>query len=652
MFRIDVLDAGGNKVGDGPITNIESIKRRRLLDKIGGVDITLQAIDQKTAVVGAGRWYRIHHQVYGDLGTYRHATVSNQTQGAKLAIAADDTLIELAYKNCYFRRNFDNVAVDSVVSTLVGLAGGWTTGSVETGIGNTTVSYEGESVLEALDVLRDRWGRHFRLSAARTLDFGEFGDDSGLRLIRPENVPRELTNNADVAFINALEITEESGEVINRLIPVGAGVGTTQLTLLYATSTHPSYPVQTGVNADGSEFYYIEDAASQAIYGVIERPFEQSGIRPLTNSTADMQNAANALYWSALAALLRWKESRTYYAVGATKLDSTRLLPGDTIGVVFRGIAMYQGKPYKWVDVEENLWVLDIDETYNARGEQRVKLAVATTSQRRTSDSDLLSKLMRDTAVQKVHVQPNLTHSPNGPYTKRIDSTHTAIFKVRLKGEVLAINRAILKFSTSPLRSSVTTSQGGSSHTHTTTIGSGGAHTHTTTIGSGGTHSHSVQCTEVNYTVGLNQLFLDTNTAPDRLAWVGSASPPVTSSIESTTSEAHTHGAVVSSSDPHTHGAIVSSADTSHTHDLVYGLYEDTVYPQNISVAINGTDRTAAWGGPWAPSNAAIDIDDLNVTSYLAKNQVNTITFSCTAGQGEIECLVEQLLTIQSIMVT
>ncbi|MCP4415966.1 MAG: hypothetical protein GY805_05045 [Chloroflexi bacterium] len=689
------------------------------MDEIGGVDFVLPAIDEKTAIVGAGKRYKIYHETYGLLGTYIHKGSSVQVSDGRPAITvqADDALIEMVHKNCYFRRNFNYVQVDSVVSSLVALVSGWSTGTLETSIGNTTVSYEGESVFEALDVLRDRWGRHFRLGGDQVVDFGSFGTDSGIRLIRPESVPRELADNDDVAFVANLEIIEESAEIINRLIPVGAGAGTAQLTLEHTTSTEAAYPVSSGLNADGSSFYYIEDATSQAAYGLVERPLERSNIRPLTNGTVNLQNAANTLYRAALTMLLRWKDPRTYYKVSVSKLAVTGLEPGDKIRLVYRGIADYQGLPYKWVDVDTLMWVMDITETYGANGQQRVTLEVAATDDRRTQDKDILSRLMTNTRVNRVHVQPGPTHSPvNGE--ERIDSTHTAAFEVRLLDEVLSVNRVLLRFRTLPLRSDVasvagastTTPSGGGSTTPSgggsTTPSGGGSTTpsgggSTTPSGGGSTtpagqgssspgggsgtipsssggHSNFTEV-EDGSVAGLDPVYLvhggffstlradsgsgDTfvqtetdggkhgHTTPDHTHNVPSHQHTTPSHQHNTPDHQHTTPAHQHTTPAHQH------TTPNHQHTLVpeiattYGLFEDSVYPQVISISINGTDRTTALGGTWAPTNAAVE-EELDITEYILQGQVNTVVFSCTTGQGRIVFLADQLLTIQAIAVT
>lgn len=711
-FRIDVLDANDNVVGDGPLTAVEQVRVRRSLDRVGGADIVLAATDPKTAVVGAGRKYRVLHSEHGALGTFLHASqsVAISESRSRLSLKTYDELIELARQNVYFRRNFDDETVDSVVTTLIGLANGWSEGEVETGIGNTTVSYEGESVFEAIDVLRDRWARHFRLNGTRTLDFGSFGDDSGLRLIRPESVPRELERNGYVVFVTSLEILEEAEAVINRLIPVGAGAGVTQLTLEHVTSEHPDYPVQSGMNADGSNYYYIEDTDSQASYGLIERVFERSDIRPLTNSTTNLENASNALYRAALSALLRWKDVRTTYQVSATKLDPARLVVGDKVRLFYRGVAQQHGVDYKWVDIDEDLWVQEIETEYGSDGRQGVRLTVSTTSCRRTQDQDILAGLVRDAKVWKTHVQPNLTHSPVGPYVKRIDVSNTATFNIRLKEEVLSVNRVIVRFITNPLRASVsassaaaggsstpTTSSGGGS---TPTTSSGGGTTPTTSSGGGSTpttaaggsstpttssgggttetttstdHQHTSQIVGASggdpVSVQSNVLRAAAGPYTISTSLSGGHTHDVTipNHTHTVTISSHQHTVTIATHDhtvtipSHQHTVTIAAHDHTvtigthvHTITLTYGIHEDTEYPRDIEISINGMDRTSELGGPWGVSvpfpSEPVDVE-VDVTEYISRGQDNTVVFSCT-NQGEITFLADCLLTIQAIAVT
>ena len=63
-----------------------------------------------------------------------------------------------------------------------------------------------------------------------------------------------------------------------------------------------------------------------------------------------------------------------------------------------------------------------------------------------------------------------------------------------------------------------------------------------------------------------------------------------------------------------TTSADTSEAGSSHTHGMTYDIYEQAFSNPSISIKIDGTDRTAALGGPWV-SNGKI----LNVTPYITQ---------------------------------
>jgi len=112
------------------------------------------------------------------------------------------------------------------------------------------------------------------------------------------------------------------------------------------------------------------------------------------------------------------------------------------------------------------------------------------------------------------------------------------------------------------------------------------------------------------------------------------------------------------SSEEDTHGHEVELPD--HTHPQKYGIYDDSHYPQNIYLWINGTDRTSALGGPWASSDAAVQVE-VDIAQYLKDSngdlvrKTHTITFKATDGidnQGVVLAQIDMLMTIQSIAVS
>ncbi len=108
------------------------------------------------------------------------------------------------------------------------------------------------------------------------------------------------------------------------------------------------------------------------------------------------------------------------------------------------------------------------------------------------------------------------------------------------------------------------------------------------------------------------------------------------------TAGAHTHGGAVTSDGSHTHDGVIGSAAHTHplpdhghslevdghTHNITHGIYEGTT-ASDVTVTINGTDRTAALGGPFNANQSGLDI-----TQYLTATGWNTISLgSATLGR-------------------
>src|SRR5690606_9935958 len=151
-------------------------------------------------------------------------------------------------------------------------------------------------------------------TAVPILEFGPFGELSDIVLEDAKGqVQYSAQLNDKIAYIVNAEIVEESDDIFNRIIPLGAGQGVSQLTIEQATLG--TYPKLTGTNPDGSNYYYIEDIDSILAYGVKERILSFPNINPLTNSEINVINAANALKLTAEAYLQKHLVPRKEYAL-------------------------------------------------------------------------------------------------------------------------------------------------------------------------------------------------------------------------------------------------------------------------------------------------------------------------------------------------
>lgn len=625
-FRIDVLDAADTIIGGGPLATVLSLSDTRSLDKVGAAMFTIPAADPRSALIGPGVKFDIYDAVDGYIGRFFFSalTLSDSPDGAAiLTVECDDELIELARSATVgFRRAYANVDVATVVTDLVAVVSGWSA-EVDAGIGNTSVTYEGESPLRAVDILRDRWNQHYRLESPRTLQFGAFGGASGVRLVQLKGqVQPDIAQHTELAFIDSFRLNYADDEIINIVIPIGAGQGVSQLTIENATLG--DYDIETGTNDDGSSYFYIQDDASVAAYGPRIRVAAFPNMRPITNSATNIVNAANALKLTAEVYLTRNKDPRREYSISVRGLRRN-IEVGDLVRVVYTG----KVDDYKYVELDDDFYVMDITRTRDADGERSARLVISTIADRRTSDTDVILDMMYDVKALKVHVPITLTYNAVGPYTRRMSSSVPAEFTARLGAEVLALNYAILRFRTSGLKSSVT---GG---------GAGGAEVLTTTSTG---HSHVIMGgTEADPAVPgdfVNRIFRFLTDDDDI----------VYAEIPTTAPELFTF--ITQSDGDHSHGVTIPS----HTHPLVYGLYEENINPDTISIEINGEDRTALLGGPWATDGEEIEVE-VEITDLLANDpgglrQYHRIVFTCAASHGEIEAEVDMLLSIQPIAVS
>lgn len=234
VFSVDVLDASGNVIGPGPLTDVLSVEITEELDRAGQIAITIPATYQRAQDLLASEkrlQIRVLNEDIVATCLIQNLNVVASGQQPVYQISGPDLLGELVYLNTGYNRTYDNLAISSAVigttATATSLLGGtgWTQGSVViSGVGtNTTISFDGQTRLQALITLAEQIGHHLRQgTTARTLDFGLFGTDSGLRAM---NVHHALVAQQSVspglAYIADAEIGTISAEIENRIYPLG-----------------------------------------------------------------------------------------------------------------------------------------------------------------------------------------------------------------------------------------------------------------------------------------------------------------------------------------------------------------------------------------------------------------------------------------------
>lgn len=457
-FEIHILDASGSRVGTGPLTTVTKLDDSKKLDGIGMASFTFPAVDPRASLITAGSQFDIFDEVDGYLGRYffKERAIKSVKGKAEISITAYDSLIELVRSQVGFHRNYYFEPVDQVIlDLLVSLAPSWHY-NLESGIGNTSVTYEGGSIFAAIDVLRDRWSRHYRLNfnsqQIKTLEFGSFGANSGLLFTDLQGQTQYGFNIArKTALVTSIEENTDGDWIINRITPLGAGQGEAAITIQNAVGG--SYTVQEGTNRDGSKYYYIEDAASIAANGLRPRETTFSGIRPLSNNQTDIQRAKNAIKLAAEAQLVRHLNPKTDYKVSIQALRE-EIKVGDKVRLAYRGTT----DEGTYLDVNEDFYLLSITRKRNYRGNRSASVDISSVDDRRTSDQDMIVDLVQSVKALKMEIQPY-------PFRYEVQARDnvggfgqgTFLNQKRAKCRVLIdktmtdITKVVLRFRTAPL---------------------------------------------------------------------------------------------------------------------------------------------------------------------------------------------------------
>lgn len=613
----DVLDAAGNKLGEGPITSVISARVTRKLDGAGSVSITVPGTDSRAVDLLQNERRLI---VYGNLGgskreigrgIVKSRSIQENESGWRLQAEGPDTLHELKLKNTLLAREYDLDTIEDVIDDLAGLAS-WTA-DVDSGLGTMYARFDGASVLKALQSIAGQNGLHFRFKSGTELEFGALGVDSGLRIIHKNQAPAELYTNDDVALIERLRVSYESEAVANWLLPIGAGEGEAALTLERSTRTSP-HTIQSMTGPDGRTLYYLKDTASITTYGQIEKVGTFKDISPLSNSDTDIENAANALYDAAVAWLERHKDQQVAYSVTVKKAWATTIKPGDKIHVSYHGFVYRDGEKADYVDIDGDYWVMAATE--NIGHTQAVSLTLASVDRHELDNAQVVIGRLEAIELRNLKVQ---THPSQATYTyvRQMDDSHDADIPVLITDAVTYLHRCQVRLVTRPFR---TLAQSAAEYDLT--------------------HAHLIGL-QSSAPAGTQDVWINTN-------WKTSLSD---AGISIKTKLTIDSAGSISGRNPY-----VNWLPLPHEHDIDYGINDDTEYPDTLRIKINGVDRTTALGGPWGSGGSAVDVT-LDITEYLNEasgglRQEHTVKLFCDDGQGEVEAVVELFQTVQSIAVT
>lgn len=621
----DIYNAAGARQGDGAIQTIKGADVSRVLDGAGTISFSVPLNDDRamTLLVNEAR-VRLYAEFDGATreiarGIIRNRGLSHERGGKNMSIQAIDELDLLKRYNTFLGRIYTAQTAQSIASSLAALAG-WTV-SGSGGASDMTARFDGATVLKALQELCEHQGLHLRLGdSANVVEIGAFGDVSTLTIMAPAQLPAEIYANDNIALIEKLIAGESSEAVANAFVPLGQGAGESALTLEKSTRTTP-YTIQTMV-VNGKTHYYLQDDTSVALYGTIQRVGTYRQIGAVSNSDADLQNAANALYDAAASWLQRYSQSLVTYECTIRKARQI-IKPGQKIRLVYKGLVHNQdGLAFDWVNIDDLFWVMEVRESLDSGGHAQ-SLKLATVDRVQLDAAQLVIGALDAIELHNTRIQtyPSVR---SFVYRRELDATHSATVPVLLTETTTALNRVLVQLVTRPFRSTAAGAASGGG----ATSGSGGSSTPTTT-----TNSESVTAqTIIGLSTGLT------------IPVGGDHRHDVTN---------HTHGVVIGG---HSHTVTIPNHThtiPNHTHPQAYGISDDSVRPNTVRVWVDGIDRTSALGGPWGVGGGAID-ETLDITAYIVNaagglRQRHTVEIKCASGQGEVEATVELYETIQSI---
>lgn len=617
----DVYDpTGTTRLGAGGVM-LRSASVRRVLDGPGRVNISTLGTDERALdLMQPKRVVKVYTDgVTGkrELGAFVVDSIRMSDSSSKsLAVSGRDLLALLGNTNTGLGRAYSQQAVSAIVSGLAGLAG-WS--ASVTDVEPLSVRFDGSSVLKALQVVAEQRGLHLRLGTGMAVEVGTFGVDSGVRAEAVKLAHRDMYANDKLLMIETVELLTESADVVNAVLPLGAGDGDAVLTL--AQSTRGGVTVRSG--GDGRDEYWLEDAASIAQYGRVERRLDFNRIAPVTNSSADVENAANALYDAATVWLARHKQPRNSYKLACRKADVT-VQAGDKLTLSYKGdITDGRGNVVDVRDVRGLFWVLSVTERWGVEG-GALDLEIADVDTYNAGEAGIVVGALDAIQVQGVAVKP-FPFVNSYVYRRELDSTHDATVPLDVTDAVLDLTRVRVRITSRPFRS---TAKGAAA---------GGA-TASTSAG-GGVHNHRVLAltSYSGFPYTSDYPYLGRNSNGGSFSYL---------KLSTNGQDIWTYDA----SDSHTHDFSIPS----HAHGMLYGIYDDTQEPDTIRLAINGADVTAALGGPWGVGggtvNTVVEVSDLLKAGGLQR--LHELAFSCDGGQGEIEVTVEVYGVMQSIRVS
>lgn len=627
---VDVYDAAGNRQGSGYVRTLENLNFSNILDGIGEFSFQVPSTDPvASSLLSEESRVQIYldGQEEGDdkrlliSGIIRKITANNSSNSWSMICSGPDSLDELTRYNVMLglEYNADNHSppasawdIDEIIDDIVGKVS-WS--ATTTATGQLAARFDGVNLVKVLRAIHEQTGNHFRLgTSVNTIEFGPFGVNNNVSLL--QRARGGYSNDPTKLLIESIRIDGDSYEVVNRLVPLGAtSGGDTSLTLESVAATRGTafgdlYDIKT-TTRNGVQIWYIEDEDSQTEYGVIEdiKNFDQIQIQS-GNSQADIEAAANALYDAAVYYMLRRKDKIVQYTVTASDPRVT-IRPGDKIHMTYKGF-ITRIKADNSVEllppqnINDYFWVMETNEQYGTSGSV-LTLTLSTVDRIAMSEEELIVGAIESTRIEKLSVK-SYTNIYTIPFKGAVDNSNDVPVDLLITSRMQKVRSVILRLETDVFEAFATGAAASGSHRHKMA----------TLISAGAFNSAELGNMELRFASGLT----GSGTVNAKMA--------MSVGIDLFTEVA---------SDP-------------HEHDMVYGIFRDTVFPEDVNIEINGVDRTGALGGPWGTSGSDTT-QELDITQYILSEATlqknHTIVLGCGSSQGRVRGVIEVYVDIQNL---
>ena len=293
------------------------------------------------------------------------------------------------------------------------------------------ITYELDSVLNALVQLSKKAQTHFYLSGRRAVAFSHIWQDVDAIAVDV------LGDFAEIQIpIRTVNILEESFDFVSRIIPLGSGNSGAALTLAASTKAQANgYAINRSGNYIDSD-YYANNYADRL--PARPRVMQFKEITALSGTPADVQSAANQLqaeaeYWLSL----HDRPTEVYsVSLGSTPVF---LRPLQRLRIV-------HSNEETGLQIDDWLYITETKWTGNPSGLITCDVTVSNKPIAFESQADHVAGAIVQAEVYQIHRQRN-ANIATFQYQVPLDNEETAEMRLRFDDDVLQVSRVVMDCS-------------------------------------------------------------------------------------------------------------------------------------------------------------------------------------------------------------